>query len=143
MNPKVRKFVWQDSYSVGDSVIDGQHQRIIEILNLLYDLLHSEAVGEDFAHGLRQVFWELHTYIAEHFAYEEKRMADAHFPAEELKAHRAQHAKLIDKVIEFETAIGSGESKTIADILPFLYGDWLIAHICGNDHQYAPYLHAG
>ncbi|HEY5762922.1 MAG TPA: hemerythrin domain-containing protein, partial [Rhodocyclaceae bacterium] len=77
MTPKVRKFVWQESFSVGDATIDAQHRRIIEILNLLYDLLHSDAVGEDLTNGLREVFWELHSYVAEHFAYEEQRMADA------------------------------------------------------------------
>ena len=35
MNPKVRKFVWQENFSVGDAMIDAQHRRIIEILNLL------------------------------------------------------------------------------------------------------------
>ena len=142
MNPKVRKFVWQENFSVGDAMIDAQHRRIIEILNLLYDLLHSDAVGDDFANGLREVFWELHTYVAEHFAYEEQRMAEAHYPEGELRAHRAEHASLIEKVMAFEAAISSGENEAIAEVLPFLYGDWLIKHICGSDTQYAPYLHA-
>lgn len=143
MNPNVRKFAWQENYSVGDPLIDAQHRRIIDILNLLYDLLHSDAVGEDFSHGLREVFWELHTYVAEHFAHEEQRMAEARFPEEELRAHRAEHARLIDKVIGFENAIASGDNAAIAEVLPFIYGDWLIAHICGSDTRYAPYLHGG
>jgi hemerythrin len=139
---KIRKFAWQDDYSVGDASIDAQHRRIIDILNLLHDLLHSEAVGDDFTHGLREVFWELHAYVAEHFTYEEQRMAEAQVPAAELSAHRAEHARLTERIVGFENAIANGDGEAIAKVLPFLYGDWLVAHICGSDQRYAPYLHS-
>ena len=126
MNPLVKKFAWQDAYSVGDAAIDMQHKRIIDILNLLYDLLHSDAVGSDFDEGLKNVFSELHTYVAEHFAYEEARMAESDYPAADQAAHRATHAKLIARVSEFEAAVAGGSAASIAEVLPFIYGDWLI-----------------
>lgn len=143
MNTKISKFVWQDSYSVGDPVLDQQHQRIIEILNLLHDLLHSDATGDDFHSGLRSIFAELHAYVQGHFGYEEERMLASGYPAAEFAAHQRSHRALIERVQAFEDAIASGSDETIAQILPYLYGSWLIEHICGTDHDYAPWLGGG
>lgn len=140
MGAPVGKYVWLDAYAIGDAEIDAQHRRIVDILNLLHDLLHSDAVGDDFAAGLREVFAELHAYIALHFEFEEARLAEAGYPTAELAAHRAEHAALGRRVRDFENALAGGDAETIAGVLPFLYGDWLIAHICGADRCYAPWL---
>ena len=44
-------------------------------------------------------------------------------------------------VQEFERRLDEGDPSTLADMLPYLYGDWLIQHICGTDMDYCEYLH--
>ena len=51
----------------------------------------------------------------------------------------AQHRQLLAIMNELAAEVERGE-RSLADVLPFLYGDWLIDHICTVDHEYVPYL---
>lgn len=133
-------FEWHDEYSVGDAAIDSQHQKIIDILNHLHELLNAETVPDHAAAG--KVFDQLAEYVMTHFAYEEQRMSDSGYPVDRIAEHRKQHNALLGKVQQIMDAHENGDNQALAELLPYLYGDWLIDHICHTDQEYAPFLGA-
>ncbi|MGE4558508.1 MAG: bacteriohemerythrin [Desulfovibrionaceae bacterium] len=126
-------FKWSESLSVGDGTIDSQHQRMIEMINELYDAMERQegaASAEGLVAGLR-------AYAREHFTEEEQTMERIGFP--DLAAHREQHAAYIRQIHDYEQSIQTGESPNILDMSRFLC-NWLLEHIKGSDQNYAPYL---
>lgn len=133
----VPRFAWQDEYSVQDDTLDAQHRRLLEVINALADAV---ARGRDgHPQAADRLFAELARYVVDHFSYEEQRMADAGYPDDLLLAHRQAHDGLVRQVQALQGQVERGDIG-LGDVLPFLYGDWLIAHICTLDHDYVRYL---
>lgn len=133
-------FVWDaELYSIGHATIDQQHQRLLSVLNRLYELMHGEG-GISNTAGTAAMMQELTYFIVEHFAFEEQLMQESDYPLERLARHRAEHNGFILKVQSFEERLQAGDASVLADMLPYLYGDWLIQHICVSDMDYVPYL---
>ena len=131
---------WKADYSVGDAIIDDQHRQLLAILDELADALPGNRSPE--SGGARAVFDDLAAYVTGHFAYEEQRIADAGYPEDLIVAHRQEHNALLRKVQEFEQVFEQGGPGVLEELLPFLYGDWLIHHICETDRDYVSYLAA-
>ena len=68
--------------------------------------------------------------------------AAADDPFDKLAAHRAEHQALIRHVQDYHARVASGDLEGLRDLLPYLYGEWLIHHICQNDQDYTSYLQA-
>lgn len=131
-------FDWKPEYAIGHAAIDAQHQQLIAILNELAALLQDgTAAPGDAAH---KVFGHLAQYVTAHFAFEEDLIGRAGYPADLLAAHRAEHDRILSQVQDFETVFESGDAEVLRQLMPFLYGEWLIHHICGTDKDYAPYV---
>jgi hemerythrin len=131
-------FKWNADYSVGDDMIDLQHRQLLSILNELVDEIErSDAPAPESA---RKIFDRLAAYVTEHFDYEERLIAAAGYPEASLAEHRKEHNVLLQKVQDFEHVFDNGAHTALVEMMPFLYGDWLIHHICGTDRDYAPYL---
>lgn len=131
-------FKWNADYSVGDETIDQQHKQLLAILNDLVDEI--ERTEETTSADARKIFDRLAAYVTEHFEYEERLIAAAGFPETSLAEHRKEHNVLLQKVQDFEHVFDNGAHTALVEMMPFLYGDWLIHHICGTDKDYAPYL---
>lgn len=134
-------FTWKAEYSVGDQALDAQHKELIRIMNDLYVLVNDPARAEQ-SDQVELIFGKLAQYIVTHFSYEEQRMADAHFPYEKLAAHRAEHHDLIIKVRRYQADVMAGDREGLKELLPYLYGEWLIHHICEQDMEYRPFMEA-
>ena len=133
------RFAWQDEYSVQDAGLDAQHQQLLAIMN---ELAAEIGRGEDLRREVAdRLFGQLAGFVMSHFAFEEQRMVDSGVPLEKVIAHRHSHDGLIRQVQTLQAEVERGE-RSLADVLPFLYGDWLINHICTVDHEYVPYLQA-
>ncbi len=134
-------FEWLPEYSVGDSELDRQHQQIIAILNDLTGVISAHAKPDSPA--VEQIFDELASYITTHFAHEEERMVEAGYPVAKVDAHRKNHNTLLATVQQYQQRCATGDEQAFADLMPFLYGDWLIQHICEIDMDYAPFMAKG
>ena len=66
-------FVWDQRFVTGLDTVDSQHRHLVDLVNQVGDFL-LENSGDEAA--LQAVFGELATYALEHFAEEEKLMAD-------------------------------------------------------------------
>lgn len=128
---------WNKDYSVGDAIIDAQHQQLIATMNQVAEMLQGEAPS--IAETAR-IFGALAIYVMDHFGYEEQRMAECAYPADDLARHKAIHVELTRQIREFQRRVNDGDNSALRDLLPFLQGTWLTSHICETDRRYAPYL---
>jgi len=122
---------WDERLSIGIEAIDGQHKRLIQMLNDLDDAYDSA----DRQAAAAECLLKMKAYSIEHFADEEAYMERIGYP--DLKTHREEHAVFIGKVSDYEA--GQIISYTpYQDMLRFLK-DWLLAHIEGSDQKIAEY----
>ena len=121
--------IWQDDMDTGIDIIDGQHRRIVEMINHLHITQKSM---ERFAVG--EVIDELVDYTLSHFAFEEELMEEAGYPFS--AAHKRVHEVFTKRVSEYRLRFEAGED--IVDDLRSMLSRWLFNHIRGDDKAYAP-----
>ena len=127
-------FPWSTDYSVGIRLIDNDHKDLVDTVNDLYDAIQARRADEAVARALAM----LSTYVQEHFAREEKLMADYGYPG--LAAHKALHNALRRRVHAIRMVHASDPQRLeSAKLLAFLR-DWLVHHILESDLDYVPYL---
>ncbi|HYC41612.1 MAG TPA: bacteriohemerythrin [Noviherbaspirillum sp.] len=125
---------WSNELAVGNSFIDGDHQKLIDMVNRLHALM-SEGKGKDV---LDKVLHNLITYTQEHFRREEDLMRKMGYPG--LEEHKAEHEKLLLQVLELQKKFQSGAATLSIQVLHFLR-DWLINHIGKSDKELALATH--
>jgi len=123
-------FEWGDDLSVGNSLIDHDHRRLIAFVNDLHTAT-SRGAGRDV---VGRTIAALIAYTKEHFQREEHHMEALRYP--KLAEHRRQHAELLDKVLELEARFNEGHV-TVAAQLSNLLRDWLSLHIRRSDKDFA------
>ncbi|MCU7853144.1 MAG: bacteriohemerythrin [Candidatus Thiodiazotropha sp. (ex Monitilora ramsayi)] len=129
-----RKFVsWDNSLSVGITVIDEEHQKLLTLINNLQTAV-LYPTGESFE---RQALSELVDYTKYHFEREEKLMQDNGYP--EYEQHKQQHEEMIAKVSAFLSSYEKDREGTVDELTSFLK-TWLIDHIAGTDQRYSQFL---
>jgi hemerythrin len=123
---------WEPALSVGVPALDGQHQKLIQLVNKLHDAM-SKGVGQKV---VGEVLDELVAYTKDHFAAEEQMMKRHAYP--DFTAHAAEHLKLVGQVGKLQADAKSGKVLTIT-VMDFLQ-QWLTGHILKVDRKYTPYL---
>lgn len=123
---------WQDSYSVSNEAIDGDHRRLFELYNELV-----AAVNRGDADTLIQdVLSELLDYTDYHFDREEAIMRQSSYP--EYAAHKAVHDSFVQQLHDVNNHMDAG-GEMGAFVLEFL-GGWLTGHILGTDMKLGLFL---
>jgi hemerythrin-like metal-binding protein len=118
---------WSDElYGIGHETIDGQHKRLIQMINDLHDSLAKGRVTE----GMKATLKGIVEYTQTHFADEEKIMEELGWP--ELDEHRRKHHALLRDVRKMLMRLKSGETVGPFELLGFLR-QWLLEHIEGED----------
>ena len=124
---------WNDSYSVNIKEIDGQHKKLIDMINTLHDAMKvgkgSQMIGD--------VLKSLIDYTGSHFATEEKYMKLHGYPGYE--NHKKEHNQLVMQVLDVQKNLHSGKAPLTQEIMSFLK-NWLVNHIQGEDKKYGPFL---
>lgn len=123
--------IWQDDMDTGIDIIDGQHRRIVEMINHLHITQKSM---ERFAVG--EVIDELVDYTLSHFAFEEELMEESGYSFG--PAHKRVHDMFVRRVSEYRMRFEAGED--IAAELKGMLARWLFNHIRGDDKAYAKHV---
>lgn len=118
---------WSDDLNIGIAVIDGQHRRIVDMINELY-AAQQQGVRE----GVGQVIEELVDYTSSHFAFEEAMLEESGYVF--TKAHKRVHELFIRRVDDYRARFRQGED--VGDELRSLLGRWLFGHIRNDDQNY-------
>ena len=127
--------IWNERLSVGVREFDTQHQKLIQILNNLFDAM-SQGQGKEI---LEKTLSELIEYTKIHFAAEERKMKAFNYP--HYLSHKAEHDALADKVIELHHNFQTGKTVLSVSVMNFLK-DWLNNHILKTDKLYAPLMNS-
>lgn len=118
---------WSDALSVGNDLLDGQHQTLIAMINTLDD----PALGEE---ELGEVIFGLLEYAATHFRDEEAFFVDA--APEIVQEHFQSHTVFISTAYKYVQRFQRGEALTLRQPVYEFLRDWLVDHIMVEDMQY-------
>ena len=133
MTNKIEIFPWNDNFKTDIPLIDEQHQRLVELINLLagFEIFQSHTPSLD------AIFAELTDYSVYHFRSEES-IWSQYFPGDELVLlHEKAHQNFIKTVLELKGEENTKPSdQIVADVLSFLT-HWLAYHILDNDMRMA------
>jgi hemerythrin len=124
---------WGDELSVKSNEIDEQHKKLLDIINDLFDAM-SKGRGRDVLGGIID---RLMDYTKYHFSTEERLMVSNDYIG--YISHKAEHAQLIQKVVEIEQEFKGGNSMLSIRLLNFLE-DWLLKHIKSTDKKLGGFL---
>lgn len=125
---------WSDDLAVGNTFIDNDHKKLIEMVDRLHAVMH-EGKGKDVIH---KVLHNLISYTKDHFRKEEDLMRNIQFPG--YFAHKEEHEKLVAQVVELQQKFESGAATLSIQVLHFLR-DWLVHHIGESDKALAAAAH--
>ena len=129
-------FEWDASYSVGVTMIDDQHQKLVELINTLLDAGRDTKTAQVIFALLR----ELAGYTRHHFSAEERLMEKAGFSG--LPLHKKAPAKFIANARKVKQKIDQGRANPNGfDWVNFLQS-WLKDHITGTDKTRGPVMRA-
>lgn len=125
---------WTDKLSVGVTVLDDDHKKLVDMVNELYDGIKSGQGKE----SLGKILDGLVHYTKVHFAREEKLFATTNYAAS--AAHKQEHDNLTKQVMDLQTKYKQGTVTLLSLELMNFLKNWLINHIQGSDQKYGPHL---
>jgi len=129
----VKNIIWDESLSVDVDEIDEDHQKLVDLFNML-----SQSVAEgDSADYIDAVLEELISCTVWHFRHEERLMLL--YKYEDLAEHKAEHHDLIDSVKALQQKFHDGNKLLTNEDIEYLE-TWLTEHILGHDMRLGFYL---
>ena len=127
------QFSWTDDLYTGSTLIDGDHRKLIGLVNALFETMES---GQGNAR-MSKAMNDLIAYTEEHFGREEAEMERIQYVAS--LAHSAEHAKLLRQLVELKAMLDAGGRINIPAVSDFL-SEWLRQHILTVDLKLAAAL---
>ncbi len=124
---------WTNELSVNVRSIDEQHKKLIGMINDLHDAMREGKGSRITGDTVKNLI----DYTKTHFAYEEQLMKSNGYPG--FLAHKAEHEKMVARVLEFDRKIGESTTILPTELARFLK-DWLTVHILNTDKRYGPFL---
>jgi hemerythrin len=125
---------WNDKLSVGVDMIDGDHKRLVAMVNELHDAVRA-ARGKDV---MGKVLDGLIEYTKTHFGREEAEMKKFNYP--KAADHLREHAALAKQVIDVQAKYRAGNTAVLSmEVMAFLR-DWLLKHIQASDRALGVFL---
>jgi hemerythrin-like metal-binding protein len=118
--------LWRNAFSVGNELIDSQHQKLIEIINRLFEGISKK----DAQLKMPDIFRELVEYTRYHFGAEEKMMAELGYL--QLAQHKKAHQEFINRINSFKVNHILADEKMKIEVFKYLK-DWLTGHIMTMD----------
>jgi len=132
----MKAFVWDQRFETGIELVDTQHKRLVDITNQLGDLLLE---GGDIPEArLQELFHQLATYGRQHFADEEKLMAQFAVDQRHRDLHASHHQQFIQQVVSLWRSRGA--MRHPAETMHGFLAAWLTVHILGEDQAMARQL---
>lgn len=125
---------WDESFSVGNALLDGDHRILITLINQLLDATDTgqsrEVVGS--------ILNALSEYVEHHFRREEAMFLGGGFP--DAQAHIRLHRTLEDRLRDARDRWRSGQREALREDVLTLLKKWLTDHILVADKSYGPWL---
>jgi len=133
--PGVNRMKWDESLSVGVTLIDEQHKNWIEHLANAQSAIEEHRGMPHVANALDFLV----DYTQFHFSTEEKYMAETRYP--ERESHMAKHEELRETLADLITDFRDyGVTENLSRAIGTLLGNWLKDHIRVVDQSFAAFL---
>jgi len=128
-------FEWDDSLSVGDDKIDGQHKELIKRIDLLAQHILQKK-GKD---KIQNTLMFMNDYGDVHFSTEEDHMTNVGYPG--FQEHKRQHGRFKEITEKLKRELDSeGDTEYLATSVQQFLIDWLILHIKTEDMAFGEFL---
>jgi hemerythrin len=135
--------VWRPQLSVGNPIIDRDHQYLICLINSTELILRHPEDRDD----VDIILDQLQEYAEEHFEREEGMQLKVHYPG--YNEHKGEHQRLLRELgllrAEIKTLVQTHQSNSEQMIkgtvhLTDLLRDWLLNHVVKSDIRMKGYL---
>lgn len=131
----VFKFQWTEELSVGDPLLDKQHQHLLSKINALIDAIFE---SEDTV-SVYEIIRFLDSYVNEHFRDEEDYMFTHGYP--KLDEHRLLHEAFIIQYRNLKQKIFTEKPSELSLVeMENILAKWWINHIGQEDKKYADFV---
>jgi len=120
---------WTDAYSIELSIIDQQHKKWIEFINILYKSFKSKAKKSEISENIAKLL----DYTDYHFGFEEKYLED--FNCGNLENHKNEHALFISTIKKHQDLFAQGDLNVVYKLVIYL-NNWVLNHIRESDRRY-------
>ncbi|OHC68388.1 MAG: hypothetical protein A3H93_10055 [Rhodocyclales bacterium RIFCSPLOWO2_02_FULL_63_24] len=124
---------WNDSYSVGDALMDAHHQVFFRMVRQF-----SQSPERDSHDAMKKRIAFLAEYTTMHLGAEEKLMQQVSYPG--LEQHRAVHQAFAKRVHAAKEAYIKNPGSIAADDILTIMQEWFADHILGEDKKYMPHV---
>lgn len=124
---------WSPDLSVGIDFMDADHQKLMELVTELHELVQA---GQAQSAAVEKLD-ELVEFTQQHFRLEERLMEENDYDG--FEQHREVHELLLQDVADLRQHLEAGEQSAGPEIMVFLK-DWLIRHILGSDKDFGGFL---
>ncbi len=126
------KIEWDNSFSVHNAEIDGQHKKWIEIFNKMHEILTEG--GDKVLHSAgAEALKAMQDYSRYHFNFEEEYMRTINYP--DLYIHKRMHKDFDNQIYTYGRDMQEGKIVLDTEIIK-LIKDWLLYHILNEDKKY-------
>ena len=126
-------FQWSKRYVVQVPEVDTEHRTMFEKGRQVHQAFRSGANPEQLQGQLQ----DLVSYVAAHFAHEERLMRETRYGS--YQWHKRQHDAAKEQAKEYEDRILAGDSKAVAPFLRFL-DRWVKDHAQLSDRMMGAHL---
>lgn len=126
---------WNENLSVGVTVFDEEHKKLISFIN---ELNHALVAGSA-QRTMGEILKNLISYTKIHFKHEEDYFKLHGYPYYD--EHKAEHDELTNQVSDYYDRYQEGKTSFSLELLNFLR-DWLINHIMGTDSKYREFFNS-
>ena len=126
---------WTDEYSVNDHVMDLRHQKIMELVNVAFEIKN----GQQSTQLLPDIMQQLTEYALEHFNAEEELMERIGYP--KLREHKRIHLRMSEQTYNMMLRVQTMDLLVEVDVFLFLKYWWL-THILRVHKLYGDYIGA-
>jgi hemerythrin len=131
---------WDETFSVGSPIIDRQHQKLIDLINNLHQVLMEEDRTGRLADAKARTIDALMEYGMQHFETEEEYMQEMNYP--ELDEHRKEHRIFIENLNRYRAELTTAYEVRTSQVMKIMT-DWLRDHLLNQDRKYADFAREG
>ena len=128
---------WHVGMSVGQKQFDDDHQKLLGLVNDLFDAI-TEGRGKE---ALSPILSDLVKYTEEHFRREEQFLLHRGFPG--LRDHHLAHAEFAQKVRAMREQWSVNRDTVLMYSVLTEMRSWLTEHIMKEDKEYAAFMSRG
>lgn len=126
---------WNESrHSVGIALIDSQHRELIERVNKIAN----GVAKRDHSEPVQEMLGDLILFASEHFAVEERLMAEYGFP--DMESHIEEHRRLFQQLNNLIKADLRAPRLNKAALVSAFLTDWAEQHILQADKELGEFL---